>query len=440
MTTTERLRLTVIEDLTDGLINGTTAATKLNLSVRQVKRLKSKFRDKGHDGLIHGSRGRQGNRKININLENNIVKIINEKYSDFGPLLACEKLEELHGIILSDETIRAIMIRHNIWKLKKRKRSEYFSWRERRSSYGQLQQFDGSYHDWFEGRNPLLPEACLLASIDDATGKITYAKFGTNESTTAVFRFWWEYAELNGIPSEIYLDKFSTYKINHPAAVDNAELMTQFKRAMKSLGVNVIPANSAQAKGRVERLNETLQDRLVKEMRLAGVSTIETANIFLKETFIPFFNSRFAVVPRSGNNCHRALDIGTRSKLGGIFSKHYIRGINNDFTVQYNTKWYQLKEIQPTTIFRTEKVMIEERLDDTIKIKYKNHYLNFFLLPDKPLKIKSSPIVLTEHRSNWIPPANHPWRQFSYSQRDPVGQIKSVSNYISNQKVNNYRV
>ena len=379
--------------------------------------MKSKLKEKGHDGLIHGSRGKPGNRKIDINLENNIVKIINDKYHDFGPLLACEKLQELHGITLSDETIRAIMIRHNIWKKHKRRRSEYFSWRERRSSFGQLQQFDGSYHDWFEGRNPDLPEVCLLAAIDDATGKMTYVKFGTNESTNAVFKFWWEYLELNGIPGEIYLDKFSTYKINHPAAVDNPELMTQFKRAMKSLGVNVIPANSAQAKGRIERLNGTLQDRLVKEMRLAGISTIDDANIFLKEKFIPFFNSRFAVVPKSVDDCHQHLDIRTRSKLSGIFSKHYVRGINNDFTIQYNTKWYQLKEIQPTTIFKTEKVMIEERLDNTIKIKYKNHYLNFFLLPEKPLKVKSSPIVLTEHKSNWIPPIDHPWRQFNYSQQ-----------------------
>jgi len=415
MTTIERLRLTVIEELTDELINGTTAANKLNLSVRQVKRLKRSFKEKGHDGLIHGLRGRPGLRKININLENNIVKIINNKYWDFGPLLAHEKLQEFHQIKLGRETIRAIMIRNNIWKLKKRKRSEYFSWRERRSSYGELQQFDGSYHDWFEGRNPLLPEACLLTSIDDATGEMTYAKFDTNESTVAVFKFWLEYIRSNGIPSEIYLDKFSTYKINHPTAVDNAELMTQFKRAMKELGTSLILANTAQAKGRVERLYGTLQDRLVKEMRLANIDNIETANIFLKEKFVPFFNSRFAVVPKSNNNCHRTLDISTTTKLSGIFSKHYVRGINNDFTIQYNTKWYQLKEIQPTTIFKTEKVMIEERLDDTIKIKYKNHYLNFFLLPDKPLKVKSTPIVLTEHKSNWIPPADHPWRQFNYA-------------------------
>ena len=415
MTTVERLRLTVIEELVDGLINGTTAANKLNLSVRQVKRLKATFRNKGHDGLIHGSRGRHGIRKININLENNIVKIINEKYWDFGPLLAHEKLQEFHQIKLGRETIRAIMIRNNIWKSKKRRRSQYFSWRDRRNSYGELQQFDGSYHNWFEGRNPLLPEACLLTSIDDATGKITYAKFDTNESTTAVFKFWWEYIKSNGIPSEIYLDKFSTYKINHPAAVDNAKLMTQFRRAMKTLGVNVILANTAQAKGRVERLYGTLQDRLVKEMRLAGISTIETANIFLKEKFIPFFNGRFAVIPKSNNNCHRALDTGTMAKLGGIFAKHYVRGINNDFTIQYKTKWYQLKEIQPTTIFKTEKVMIEERLDNTIKIKYKDHYLIFFLLPNKPLKVKSTPIVLTEHKSNWVPPIDHPWRQYNYA-------------------------
>lgn len=417
MTTIERLRATVIEELTDGLINGTTAALKLNLSVRQVKRLKSQFKNKGHDALIHGSRGRPGNRKININLENNIVKIINDKYWDFGPTLACEKLQEIHDINLSDETIRAIMIRHNIWKKHKRRRSEYFSWRERKFSYGELQQFDGSYHDWFEGRNPSLPEACLLASIDDATGRMTHAKFGTNESTNAVFRFWWEYIELNGIPGAIYLDKFSTYKINHPAAVDNAELMTQFKRAMKELGVNVIPANSAQAKGRVERLNGTLQDRLVKEMRLAKIKDIKTANIFLKERFVPFFNSRFAVIPKSENNCHRGLDISTRSKLSGIFSKHYVRGINNDFTVQYKTKWYQLKQIQPLTVYKTDKVLIEERLNDAIEIKYKDHYLNFFELPEKPLKVKSTPVVLTEHKSNWVPPANHPWKQFNYSQQ-----------------------
>lgn len=415
MTTIERLRLETIEQLVEGNIYVSTAATKLGLSTRQVKRLKHSFKENGVDSLIHGSRGRQGTRKININLENNIVNIINDKYHDFGPTLIFEKLHEFHGITLSDETIRAIMIRNHIWVIKKRKRGQYFSWRERRSSYGELQQFDGSYHNWFEKRNPLLPEVCLLASIDDATGKITYAKFDHNESITAVFRFWWEYIELNGIPSEIYLDKFSTYKINHKMAEDNFELPTQFKRAMKDLGTTLISANTPQAKGRIERLFKTLQDRLVKEMRLLNINDIESANIFLKDKFVPWFNGRFAVTPKSRLDCHRSLDISTTSKLKSIFAKHYVRGINNDFTVQYNSKWYQLKEIQPLTVYKTDKVLIEERLDDTIKIKYKNHYLNFFLLPEKPLKVKPSPIVLTEHKSNWVPPANHPWRQFSYA-------------------------
>lgn len=415
MTTIERLRLMVIEELVEGKINGTTAAHKLHLSVRQIKRLKVKFKKYGYDGLIHATRGKQGVRKTDMSLESNIVRIIKDNYYDFGPTMAWEKLQEVHDITVSDETIRQIMIRNNVWKSRKRKRSQYFSWRDRRSSYGELQQFDGSYHDWFEGRNPDLPETCLLASIDDATGKITQAIIGVNESVTAVFSFWMTYVKTHGMPTEIYLDKFSTYKINHLLATDNTELMTQFGRAMKELGTSLISAHTPQAKGRVERLFQTLQDRLVKEMRLAEINTIEEANIFLQDIFIPWYNSRYAVIPKSANNCHRALDTATHMKLKSIFAKQYIRGINNDFTIQYKSQWYQLKEIQPTTVFKTDKVLIEERLDTTIKIKYKDHYLNFFVLPDKPLKVMSSPIILTEHRSNWIPPKDHPWRQFKYA-------------------------
>lgn len=415
MTTVERLRLTVIEELIEGKINGSSAATKLHVTVRQIKRLKAQVKKYGYDGLIHKGRGKRGLRKTDINRENTIVKIIKEKYHDFGPTMVWEKLQEVHNIIVSDETIRTIMIRNHIWNSKKRKRSQYFTWRDRRSSYGELQQFDGSYHDWFEGRNSMFPETCLLASIDDATGKITHATIGVNESVTAVFSFWMEYIKINGIPTEIYLDKFSTYKINHAHAVDNAELMTQFQRAMKELGTHLISANTPQAKGRIERLFQTLQDRLVKEMRLAKIHTIEEANIFMKDTFIPWYNKRYAVIPKSTYDCHRALDISTHMKLNSIFAKHSIRGINNDFTIQYKSQWYQLKEIQPTTVFKTEKVLIEERLNNTIKIKYKDHYLNFFVLPEKPVKVTSSPVVLTEHKLNWIPPKDHPWRQFKYA-------------------------
>lgn len=415
MTTVERLRLIVIEELVEGKINGTTAANKLNISVRHIKRLKRKFVEEGYHGLIHAARGKKGVLKTDAHMENKIVRIIKTNYHDFGPTLAWEKLRAVHGIALSDETIRNIMIRNNIWKSKKRKRGEYFAWRDRRCAFGELEQFDGSYHDWFEGRNPMFPEACLLASIDDATGSITQAVMGVNESVTAVFAFWLEYVKTKGIPKELYLDKFSTYKINHPNAVDNEELMTQFKRAMKNLGTHLIFANSPQAKGRIERLFQTLQDRLVKEMRLAHINTIEEANIFLKHTFIPWYNSRYAVIPKSTEDCHRSLDSSTASKLKSIFAKQYIRGINNDFTIRYRSNHYQLKEIQPTTVYKTDKVLIEERLDKTMKIKYKNHYLNFFLLPEKPLRMQKSPVVLTEHKLNWIPPKDHPWRRFNYA-------------------------
>lgn len=414
MTTVERLRLTAIEENLAGEITNSVTAARLNLTVRQVQRLKKRFREKGHDALIHGARGRPGTRRIEVNLEDNIVKIIKDNYPDFGPLLVCEKLQSVHSINLSDETIRQIMIRNNVWVSRRRKRRQYFAWRERRSSYGELEQFDGSYHDWFEGRNVDIPEACLLTAIDDATGKITYAKFGYNESVEAVFNFWREYIVINGIPGEIYLDKFSTYKINHKEATDNQELMTQFTRAAKELGINLITAHTPQAKGRVERLFQTLQDRLIKEMRLAGINTINQANMFLTQTFIPWFNQRYAVVSKSDKDCHRKVDIATGKKLKSIFAKHYTRSINNDFTVQYKTKYYQLKEIQPITVFKTDRVLIEERLDNTIEIKYKNHYLNYYQLPEKPPKVKSSPVILTTHKLNWVPPKDHPWRRFAF--------------------------
>jgi hypothetical protein len=203
-------------------------------------------------------------------------------------------------------------------------------------------------------------------------------------------------------------------------AEDNTDLPTQFKRAMKELGTTLISANTPQAKGRIERLFETLQDRLIKEMRFLNINDIESANIFLKDKFVPWLNSRFAVTSKSRLDCHRLPDSTTLTKLKSIFAKHYVRGINNDFTIQYKTKWYQLKQIQPLTVYKTDKVLIEERLDNSIAIKYKDRYLNFFELPEKPSKISSSPIVLTEHKSNWIPPADHPWRQY-------FGRLKMVS-------------
>jgi len=399
-------------ELIQGQIDGTEASMKMGISVRQVKRLKKRYLEKGAKGLIHQSRGNLGSRKTDTNIEKQVVDIIKDKYSDFGPLMACEKLTELHGIQLGRETIRRIMITAHIWKMKERKKPEYFAWRERMASYGELLQFDGSYHPWFEGRNPLILEACLLASIDDATGKITFAEFAANEGVEAVFWFFWKYILEHGIPMGVYLDKFSTYKINHPAAVDNHDLMTQFQRATKALNINLITAHTPQAKGRVERLFQTLQDRLVKELRLHNISTIPEANVFLRNTFIPWFNSRYAVVPRSTADMHRPVPDGVRTQLPSIFSTQSVRSVNNDFTIQFKNTWYQLKEIQPMTVHKGDKVMMEERLDGTVHIQCKGQYLDAFTLPERPKKARTNPLILTTHKLNWRPPADHPWRHY----------------------------
>ena len=207
MSTKEQIRETVLKELIQGEINGTDAARKLSVSVRQVKRLKQLYLQNGSDRLIHQSRGLTGNRKTPENTERQVVKIIRQNYYDFGPLLATEKLHDIHAIKLGRETIRQMMIRAGIWKAKPKRKAEYHCWRERRSGYGELQQFDGSYHDWFEGRNSDIPEACLLASIDDATGKITHAVFAQNEGVIEVFRFWNCYVLVHGLPAAIYLDR-----------------------------------------------------------------------------------------------------------------------------------------------------------------------------------------------------------------------------------------
>jgi hypothetical protein len=308
------------------------------------------------------------------------------------------------------------MTEAGIWKTRKQKNiGIHRSWRARKEYFGEMQQFDGSYHLWFENRfvdqfgSPI--EVCLLASIDDATGKITKAKFAANEGVHAVFTFWKEYVEKWGKTLSIYLDKFSTYKINHKTAVDNSDLMTQFGRAMQDLNIYLISANSPQAKGRIERLFGTLQDRLVKEMRLESINTPEAGNKFLQEVFIPKFNDKFAVTPAKTGSVHNSLTSTDKKNIDRIFSIQSMRVINNDFTIQFKNNWYQLVEIQPTTVRAREKILIEEWLDGTIHFSLRGHYLSYTELPEKPKKVSIPPLILTNHKLNWKPQIDHPWRK-----------------------------
>jgi len=416
MTNQEAERLTIINNLIAKKINGTDAGKLLNLSLRQTKRLKSRVIKEGTQGIIHKLRGQSGHNKIEEKLKRKVKRIIKKNYADFGPTLATEKLMEIHKINLGVTTIRNLMIEEEFFKTKKRKQNQkHRVWRERKECYGEMQQFDGSYHKWLEKRNGN-KELCLLASIDDATGKITKLKFGKNEGVVEVFTFWKDYLQTKNKPVAIYLDKFSAYKVNHKNATDNHELLTQFQRACNDLNINLISAHSPQAKGRIERLFETLQDRLVKELRLQNISDAKTANKFLEETFIEDFNNRFSVVPTKDTNLHKPLTQYDQTNLDKIFSIQSQRQIKNDFTVQFKNIWYQLDEIQPATVYKKDLVLIEERLDGSIHLSKKEKYLNFKKLPARPEKIKTKLIALTPSKAPWIPPANHPWRKQISSQ------------------------
>lgn len=408
MTSKEINRCAIIKKLINKEINGTQVAELLKLSIRHIRRLKGKVKKQGIKALIHGNRGKSSNHKIPRQEREKIIELLHKHYSDFKPGFASEKLDEKHNIKRDPKTIRQIMIGEELWKSKIKNKKEYHSWRQRKACYGEMEQFDGSYHYWFEDRGPY---CCLLASIDDATSIPTKAEFAKDEGVFPVFGFWKEYLKENGKPYSIYVDKFSTYKMSQKVAQENHDTLTQFQRAMEELHIEAISAHSPQAKGRIERLFNTFQDRLIKELRLANISTIEQGNKFLKEVFLPKYIAKYSVEPRSNANLHKALYQKERVKLDSIFSKQDTRVIKNDFTISFNKQWYQLLKNQPVTICKKDTIIVEEHLDNSIKFRLRGKYLNHQIIPERPKKTKDIPWVITAKKPVYIPPVNHPWRK-----------------------------
>lgn len=411
LTENDLFKFETITKLIGGTIAIKQARELLGLSTRQIKRLKRRVADHGAASVVHGLRGKPSNHRVAQTATDKVSALLKEKYADFGPTFATEKLVAVHGIILSDEHIRTLMTALGLWKPKRKKENgQYRAWRPRRERYGAMEQFDGSYHRWFEDR---AEECCLLAAVDDATGQITRAEFGASESVVEVAGFWKGYVTERGKPLQVYLDKFSTYKINHKNAKDNAELMTQFQRMMKEIGIELITAHSPEAKGRIERLFQTLQDRLVKELRLAGISAIPEANRFLKDVFIPQFNAQFGVVPAEEGDLHRRLTEREHENLDAIFSVHSVRKVGNDFTVRFENQWLQLERVQPCTVCRNDSVLLERRLDGTLHMRLRGKYLAFRALPERPPKAceRVTALVPKKEKVPWVPPANHPWRK-----------------------------
>lgn len=324
-----------------------------------------------------------------------IKKLCTTTYDGFGPTLAAEKLAERDGITIGIETLRRALIAWKLWSPKKLKDTQtHRAWRARRERKGELLQFDGSYHDWFGDGI----ERCLLAAIDDATGDPMLLLFEEHEGVLPVFRFWKQYFLAHGKPHTIYHDRFSTYRVNAKKLKDDEDVRTQFVRALTALSIQSIAANSPQAKGRVERLFGTLQDRLVKEFTLRGIRDIETANRFLVEEFCAWYRKRFGVVPAREEDAHRALSAKEQLLLPQIFSKQEERVIQHDFTIRHKNQWFQLAEVQPCLVRPRTAIIVEEWTDGTLHLRFGKHELVFTILPARPQpRWEKSPIALTTH-------------------------------------------
>ena len=365
-------RLIVMNELESKVISQKNASDKLGLSTRHIRRLLKSYRINGKAGLISKKRGKASNYKISKEVETEVMDLISNNYSDFGPSLASEKLFELHNIKISKETIRKLMIKYGLWQAKSRKRKGVFQLRERRSRSGELIQADCSPHDWFEGRRG---KCTLVVFIDDATSELMKLKFYESETTQAYAETLQEYIHEFGRMRAIYTDRHSIFRVNRREQYNGVKL-TQFGRMLKNLNIELITANSPQAKGRVERANKTLQDRLVKELRLRKIDTIEAANKFLDEEYRDIFNNKFMVTPKESKDMHRNLVLDKTEELK-IFSIQFTRKVSKNLEISYNNTVYQLDTKYPNTI-KKQDILICESLDKkSIKLFYRDEELKY---------------------------------------------------------------
>ena len=401
MATQEELRsLHVVRKAIDKVITQKEAADTIDLSERQVRRKVKRIRQEGEKGAIHRSRGRPSNRATPDKIKNKVLTLFKNKYPDFGPTLASEKLFERDKIKINDETLRLWLIEESI-PYKKRKKRPHRQWRERKHRFGQMIQMDGSDHDWLEGR---APECVFMGYIDDATGN-PFGRFYEYEGTIPAMDSFKRYITKYGIPLSLYLDKHTTYKSTKKLTIEdelnNREALSQFERALGELSVEVIHANSPQAKGRIERLFNTFQDRLIKELRLAKAKTINEANKVL-ERFLPGYAKKFSVKALYSDDLHRPIPKGIDlDEILCIKTEHALR---KDFTIVHDKKRYQIKDN-----ITAKKVMVEERIDGSMIIRYKGNMLKFKEITERPQKQHEPKI-----RKVYIPPMDHPFKRSMY--------------------------
>lgn len=346
------------------------AGRLIGRSVRQVSRILARLRALGDGGVVHRLRGRGSNHRADASVRAKALKLCGSRYAGFGPTLASEKLAEEDGIEVCPETLRCWLLSAGLWQ-RKRHRDRHRQRRVRRSCFGEMVQADASEHDWLEGRGPVLT---LVGMIDDATDRLL-CRFCASETTLAYLDVLGRWVRKFGRPTSWYSDRHSIFRAEAsvPGYDEPRSVLTQFSRALGELGVELILANSPQAKGRVERVWGTAQDRLVKELRLAQARTIEQANAVLEQKFLPWFNRRCVHSPASPNDAHRPID---RLDLNAILSIQEQRVVANDYTIRFDNRFYQLLEpVWPGE--RGGTVIVEQRLDGTMKVRFKKRYLDF---------------------------------------------------------------
>lgn len=378
MSEKERLRKAVFEMVKQGKLKLGQAAKQCDLSYRQAKRIYKKYKKEGDAGLVHGSRGRQSNRR---HLDREIIlSRYRERYQDFGPTLAAEKLLEEDGLQVNHETLREWLLKENLWQ-KQRKRSPYRRQRECRAQFGELVQIDGSIHDWLsEGRN-----TCLINLVDDATSK-THAYLDTGETTCGVFIAIWQWIERYGIPLAFYVDLKTVY------VSPKNNFLNHLQKACKKLGILIIKAYSPQAKGRVERKHGVYQDRFVKELKLKNIKTIQKANHVLENGFIDKLNMKFAKTPRNNQSAHVPL---LDQDLNQILCWEYQRTIRNDWTFSFISECYQVEKISSEIIKPNDKILIRKHINGTMSAWYKNKKIIISKLEKRPELIsKSKPLII----------------------------------------------
>jgi transposase len=408
MSVKELRRFHVIEQVLEQKMKQVEAAEVLGLSDRQIRRLLKRVRVEGEGGLIHRSRGRPSNRAMDGRIKSRLLRLCQTQYRDFGPTLAAEKLAERDGMYVSDETLRLWLLEAGVTHFKRRSRP-HRAWRERKGHRGELVQMDGSHHAWLEDRGP---KCVLMAYIDDASNQV-FARFYAYEGTIPAMDSFKRYVKRNGLPLAVYADKHSTYKSPGKPTIaeqlEGQEPMSQFERSLSELGVEMIHAHSPQAKGRIERLFGTFQDRLIKEMRLTGIGTMEEANRFLGG-YLPIYNLRFGVKPMEQADLHRPRP--SRCDLGNILCLKTERTLRNDFTVAYNGRLYQIQDN-----VRTQRVMVQEQLDGTLHIQHQRRRLRYQEIAERPVKVHEAPRIRKGLHQN-KPEPRHPWLHFRFGRKE----------------------